>query len=139
MDNGQVPVHTYTSQEPNAAIQIQVEAESCHLAECFSKDPFTLHKVVHHQKWQREQVQNIRNSKVENKHIDVTQVLPVVPQRLQSPSISCQTDEEYRDVDRRQESVFKVETDTRTEFLHFVYRREGSTILFLCGGLLCKS
>ena len=120
MDNGQVPVHTYTSQEPNAAIQIQVEAEPCHLAEYISKDPFTLHEVVHHQKWQREQVQNIRNSKVENKHVDVPQFLPVVPQKLQAQSIGYQTDDEYRDVDRRQESACEVKVDLRTSFIHYL-------------------
>lgn len=59
MDNSQVPVHTYARQEPDAAIQIKIEAEPCYLAECLSENPSTPHEVVDHQKWKREQVENV--------------------------------------------------------------------------------
>lgn len=92
MDDGQVPVHADTSEEPNAAVQIQVEAESCYLARDFSKGPSAVVEVVKHQKWEREQIQKICKSKVEDKHFDIPKVLPVVEQRFESPSICAQSD-----------------------------------------------
>lgn len=59
MDNSQVPVDTYTGQEADAAVQIQIEEESRYLAERLSKNPSTLHEVVHHQKGNRQQVQDV--------------------------------------------------------------------------------
>ena len=59
MDNRQVTINTYTSEETNAAIQVQVEAESCYLAEDISKDPFTPQSMVGNQKWECEQIKNI--------------------------------------------------------------------------------
>lgn len=114
MDNSHVPVHTDTRQEPDAAVQIYIEAESRYLAERMSKNPSTPLEVVDHQEWKRKQVENVGNPQVEHKHTDVTQFFPFLGQRLQSPTISQQTDEEHRDVNRRQESARETEADART-------------------------
>lgn len=114
VDDRQVPVHTNTRQEPDTSIQVQVEAESCYLAEGVSKNPPAAHEVVHHQKRKRKEVQKIRNSQVEQKHTDVPHFLPLLQERLQPPAISHQTDDEHQDVNRRQESAREAKVDTST-------------------------
>lgn len=79
MHNGQIPVDTNTSEESNAAIQIQVETQSCYLAECVSKGP-KIHEVVHHQKRERDQVQDVSKPQVEDEHVDIAQFRPFIHQ-----------------------------------------------------------
>ena len=101
MDNSQVTINTYTSEETNAAIQVQVEAESCYLAEGVSKDPLTPQSIVGNQKWECEQIQNICYSEVENKNVNELQFLPVVVQGFQPKAVCNHANYEYCDINTR--------------------------------------
>lgn len=114
VDDGQVAVDADAGEEGHAAVQVQVEAEPGHLAEGLPEDPATLHEVVDHQEGKRQQVEDVRDSQVEHKQVDVAQFPPVLQQRLQAPSVGQQPHQQHRDVNRGQEPAREVKADQRT-------------------------
>lgn len=115
VDDGQVAVDADAGEEAHAAVQVQVEAEPGHLAEGLPEDPATVHEVVDHQEGQRQQVEDVRDAQVEDKQVDVAQLLPVPQQRPEAPTVGQQPHQQHRDVNGGQEPAREVQVDARTE------------------------
>lgn len=56
VDDTEVPVNADACEEPDAAVQVQIEAEPGHHAECVSEDPFAFIEVINNQERQTKHV-----------------------------------------------------------------------------------
>ena len=97
VDDAQVSVDTDTREEADAAVQVEVEAESGHFTEGGSKSPFALLRVIVDQKGQRKNIQQVRYSEVQHKHVYVSHLLPALVHAPETPDIENRPEDEDQD------------------------------------------
>ena len=100
VDDAQVPVDADTREEADAAVQVEVEAESGHFTEGGSKSPFALLRVIVDQKGQRKNIQQVRYSEVQHKHVDVSHILPALVHTPETTDIENRPKDEDQDEHR---------------------------------------
>lgn len=120
--DAQVPVDTDASEEADAAVEVQVEAEAGHLAERLTELPFAVPRVIVHEEGQGEKVQQVRHSQVEHEDVDVSDFLPAGVHASQPPDVGQRPDDEHSDEHGRQNGMRKVNVDGLADFVREISR-----------------